>query len=77
MCVQIRRQYRVETLDPRRVADFVAAALMSVLSPADWQITADVEDVAARYTQALVERVHDGIAEVEVVAHAQPTRAHE
>ena len=70
MCVRIRREYRVEAINPLRVADFVAAALLSVLTPADWQVTADVELVAAQYMAALAGQSTAGTAYVEVVVHS-------
>ena len=70
VCVEMRRRYRADALDPARVADFVSAALLSVLSPSDWQVTADVELVAAQYAQALAHRVKGGSAVVEVAVHS-------
>lgn len=70
MCVEMRREYPAELVDPERAARFASAALLKLLPPSDWQISADVELVVARYVAAMRDRDLTGTAFVQLWVHS-------
>jgi hypothetical protein len=71
MCVTFRREYAAGSVSTGRAAHFAGAAVLSVLTPADWQISQDVELAVEQCLEAFAREDTAGSSvEVEVVVHA-------
>jgi len=69
--VHVRRDYRVAQLAPVPAGGFAAAAVLNVLSPADWSVSQEIELAVGELVSALVIQVAPDVrASVQLVVHA-------